>query len=1073
MRLLPRPWRAGPLLVLGTLFGVALCGAPAVPADDRALDRAAGAAGERAADRVIGGRFAFRTYGEDAGLGNLTVECMLQDRDGFLWIGTQDGLFRFDGRRFVRFGREQGLPSSRINSLHQTARGRLYAGTRDGVAVLVPALAGERFRALGGPVGLPHIAIPDQGIASDPAGRLFVGTPAGLFVAAGERFRREPAADPEAPEDATGLHWSPAAGGSLVYAHGSLLFRRAGDRPADTVEIGRAAGLPPGERIDQTATDAGGSLWVRTRTQLWVLRPGAARFVRDDRGLPPGVAVGRLALDDRGRLMVPTTHGLARRAGGGWRLIGQREGLESDAVLSALVDREGSLWIGLAGVGLAQQLGRGAFTAWGSAEGLSHDVVWAIARESGRGGSPGALWIGTEGGLDRLDLATGALRSWKARDGLGGDTVYALTTGPDGSIWAGSWPGGVTRFGPEPGRMRRYQSGDLPPQASGAIALYFDRRGDLWAGTSSGAMRLPAGSASTRFTPVRLPGWDTRDSVYGFAEDRAGTVWAVGRYGLQRLTGPDPRRFRTADGLAAEFLASIVPGAPGEPWELLAGYREALGAVGVAPPPAGNSGRPRLFPLDASSGLSFDKVVFLGRDATGALWVGGGAGVDVFRRPGQPPLHFGRPEGLITEDMSQNAFLAEPDGTVWLGTSRGLVRYRAGAGALRRLPPPILLTEVEAGGRRLDPAAPALLGRDERALRAAWTSPTFLQPKKIRFRYRLAGLEEDWVETAAGEVRFPTLPTGRYRLEVVAVDGEKANALASTRPAVFAFSVRPAWWQRGWAHAAGAVLAALAVAGLIRLRTRALEADRRRLEAAVAERSAALARAVRELEEASFTDPLTRVRNRRFLTSIIDGEVAATLRAHSDRGGAGRDLVVYLIDVDHFKSVNDSFGHAVGDRLLVEVAARLAAVVRQGDMLVRWGGEEFLVVARGTDRDEAEQLAGRLLAALGGQPFDLGGGLVVERTCSVGWAPFPWFPDAPEALTFDQVLTLADRALYLAKSGGRDCAVGALPSGRAAEVTARHPGWWSHPLAQGEGRWARLVRSRASLHEAPAAAAGA
>ena len=798
---------------------------------------------------------------------------------------------------------------------------------------------------------------------------------------------------------------------------------------------------------------------MRTLSHLWSLPPirtgEPRRFTRDDAGLPEGVASGRLALDDRGRLLVPTSRGLAWRDGGVWRRIGRREGLPAEAVLSALVDREGSLWIGLAGAGLAQQLGRGAFASWGSAEGLSHDVVWSIARRPGGG----PLWVGTEDGLDRLDLATGEIRVFRVGDGLAGGTVYALAFGPDGSLWAGSWPGGVTRLGPGPGEIRRYGVPGMVAADLKVIALFFDRAGNLWMGARSGAYRLAAGAAARAFEPVRLPGWDDRDSVYGFAElpGDPGTVWAVGRYGLARLTGPAPRRFRQADGLLSDFLSSVVPAAPGEPWDLVAGYREALGAARIAV----DGDRLRISPLGPSTGLTFDKVLFLGRDAAGALWVGGGAGVDVFRRGAAAARHYGRAAGLITEDMSQNAFLAELDGTVWLGTSRGLVRYRPGLEPAAPPPPPILLTGATAGSRRLDLARPAVLERDERDLAVSWTAPTFLDPARVRFRYRLAGREEAFHETPAREVRFPALPTGEYRLEVVAVSGAGA---ASARPAVLALAVRPAWWERPWAWAGGALLLALGLAGAVRLRTRQLEADRRRLETAVAERSAALARAVEELEVASSTDFLTGVHNRRYLYARLDAEVAEALGSYGGAaaGSRGRDLLAYLVDLDFFKAVNDRHGHDRGDRLLVEVARRLQGVIRSGDLLVRWGGEEFLILARGADRAEGGAFARRILAAVGDRPFDLGGGAVLERTCSVGWAPFPWFPGAPGALGLEQVLTLADHALYLAKGEGRDRAVGALPAVPAPggpEGGAAGVDWWQQPLAEAEEGRVRLVRT--------------
>jgi len=184
------------------------------------------------------------------------------------------------------------------------------------------------------------------------------------------------------------------------------------------------------------------------------------------------------------------------------------------------------------------------------------------------------------------------------------------------------------------------------------------------------------------------------------------------------------------------------------------------------------------------------------------------------------------------------------------------------------------------------------------------------------------------------------------------------------------------------------------------------------------------------LEEASLTDPLTGLRNRRYFSATIDADVGQALRSHSDgRDPHTRDLVFYLIDADNFKEVNDRYGHDVGDKVLVETARRLSSSVRHSDVLVRWGGEEFLIVSRYTDRNEAELLAQRVLAAVADAPFVVGpSGETVHRTCSMGWAAFPWFPENPRAVSYEEVLTLADRGLNRAKQAGRNRAVGMTPS---------------------------------------------
>jgi diguanylate cyclase (GGDEF)-like protein len=184
------------------------------------------------------------------------------------------------------------------------------------------------------------------------------------------------------------------------------------------------------------------------------------------------------------------------------------------------------------------------------------------------------------------------------------------------------------------------------------------------------------------------------------------------------------------------------------------------------------------------------------------------------------------------------------------------------------------------------------------------------------------------------------------------------------------------------------------------------------------------------LQEASLTDPMTGLRNRRYFSATIESDVSQALRSHADgRDPHTRDLVFYLIDADNFKEVNDKYGHDVGDKVLVEMARRLSSSIRHSDVLVRWGGEEFLILSRYTDRTEAELLAQRVLAAVADAPITLGGSVeTMRRTCSLGWAAFPWFPDNPRAISYEEVLTLADRALHRAKELGKNRAVGILPA---------------------------------------------
>jgi diguanylate cyclase (GGDEF)-like protein len=222
----------------------------------------------------------------------------------------------------------------------------------------------------------------------------------------------------------------------------------------------------------------------------------------------------------------------------------------------------------------------------------------------------------------------------------------------------------------------------------------------------------------------------------------------------------------------------------------------------------------------------------------------------------------------------------------------------------------------------------------------------------------------------------------------------------------------------------GLALALAAAVATAWLMASAMHADFR-------QKNQALRRAYQAIEEASLTDPLTGLRNRRFLEQQLDADISLCLRRyHAWQKTAGEpmppdaDLVFFMVDIDHFKHLNDSHGHAAGDAVLTEMKARLSEIFRESDYLVRWGGEEFLVVARGTCRAEAEGIAERIRRSVADRPFHLAPGLTVHKTCSVGFASMPFLPDQPDALDWHKIVEIADQALYMAKRDGRNGWVG-------------------------------------------------
>jgi diguanylate cyclase (GGDEF)-like protein len=256
-----------------------------------------------------------------------------------------------------------------------------------------------------------------------------------------------------------------------------------------------------------------------------------------------------------------------------------------------------------------------------------------------------------------------------------------------------------------------------------------------------------------------------------------------------------------------------------------------------------------------------------------------------------------------------------------------------------------------------------------------------------------------------------------------------------------------------------ATLAVLLMAGIVALRTRNLRHTQKALEVKVHERTAELEAMTMELqlqqqalEETSVRDPLTGLHNRRYLTQCLDADMAISLRAHEGHLTYGatfngkQDLLFFMLDIDHFKAVNDSFGHRAGDEVLRQLSGRLKTVFRDTDYLVRWGGEEFLGVVRQTERRTAEDLAERVRAAVSNAPFVLEDAKCLNITCSVGFACFPLDASHPRHLGWADLVNLADAALYTVKRRGRNGWIGVL--GCQAMTQEEMQDWIRRPLEE-------------------------
>lgn len=311
---------------------------------------------------------------------------------------------------------------------------------------------------------------------------------------------------------------------------------------------------------------------------------------------------------------------------------------------------------------------------------------------------------------------------------------------------------------------------------------------------------------------------------------------------------------------------------------------------------------------------------------------------------------------------------------------------------------------------------------EKNALSFEFSASFYEKPGSLRFQYQLEGFDRGWSEWEAGAVKeYTNIPEGQYRFRVRAqnvygVQSEEAS---------YQFEILPPWYRSWWAMLCWLILGALIIWLIAHFYSLRLRREKLHLEELVAKRT-------QQLRDVSLTDPLTGLRNRRFISEVLHNDIEAFVgyknylvhSANNRAGFTGREVFgLFLLDMDHFKLVNDTYGHEAGDLVLRQFAAILTETVRKDDVVVRLGGEEFLVVLKKTEPDFVHTFAKRLLEKVEQHPFDLGDGVQIRKTCSIGYTVFPFYAEHPDYLSFEQGVMVADMAMYHAKHSGRNQAV--------------------------------------------------
>jgi diguanylate cyclase (GGDEF)-like protein len=911
----------------------------------------------------------FHEYGSADGLSNLNVKCLMQDHTGYLWVGTDNGLFRYDGSAFRGFGHAEGLPNTEILSLGESPTGALWIGTNSGVA----QASGERFQSVD--IGEDG---PTRSIGFDPTGNVYLEQDGGILRGV--------------PTGKGSYHFQTIVSGmvsGLLVNGGEILFGKNGGLwtlKGDRAELFDRSYDLPRDQWASMAEDNLGNLWVRSRTRLYQLLHGQAHFIDRSKGIPHA-AEPHLYADRHGSILVSTSSGIIVLSGNRRTPIDAHHGLPADPSGPMLIDREELLWLGTDGGGLVRRLGHGEWMAWKREDGLLRNSVWAI-----RPVRDGNIWVGTNGGLNMINASGEVTRTWTNRDGLPGDRVLSLIEGPSGDIYAGTDTGTISEFSRQGKLLQKYsaKSGYLADRVSD---MGIDREGRLWAIGIGGCFRtrLPLDAGRLQFDRMDIPGIPSRSFFRDLLIDNHGVVWIASSRGLARFDGNGWRILTDRDGLESPDL-DVVSQAQGSIW---IGYRDALGMTRLA----GDALTPSH--ITVQEGLHSNQVYAIKPDQKGRLWVSTDTGMDVLEAGRW--RHYGSEDGLIWNDTDSLALSIDSNDNVWIGTSAGLSKFAQPEFSIQEQPPLVVLTSITGNSQEWQATDDPALPFSQRSLSIQYAALSYESASAMRFRYRLAGFDDKWTETHERNVRFAALPSGHYVFEITAAG---ANGLWNQTPVRFVFSIRSPWWLSWWFIGSSIILTLLIGSSFVQLRIRVLERQKRGLERQVADRTAELVTSHRQLEEIAYYDALTNMPNRRMFVEEFRKRLAHVTHSHP--------FTLLLIDLDFFKGVNDRFGHDAGDAVLVAIASRLKAEVRHTDCVARLGGDEFAVLLFApTDVPAIEAICTRILTSVA-TPIRYKH-MKLQVGCSIGIARYPVDGESEEGL-----YKSADMALYEAKQTSRN-----------------------------------------------------
>ena len=931
-------------------------------------------------------RLFFRSYGASEGLTSLGGTCLSQVGPGYLLVCSEHGVFSYDGRTFTNLGSAQGLiEGGVVYDLATTTSGR--------IAVRFP----DRLFVSDGPVtsGRPPASMSFSQVdlrgasVFDEYPKQMASFADGLAMIIGRRTMRitlRSSGGVAEPMSYNATEQAALDSPIAVFSIGGHLWETFKDGRMCSADPGsvRCYG-PPKELVGGPwqALIAGpdGSVLARSEGFLATLdtRSGSLRVeALPDQGGEYESYPRSLGLfhSPAGEVVTQSAHGLIIREASGWSRLGADDSVPSGMITSVLADRSGQLWIQVFGRGLFRGLGYGQWEALQQEDGLSEGVAWQTVRTAN-----GSLWVSTDTGVDEVRRFDDTLRVVRVIPGAS----YALAVEGKGLVWATDSQAGAKTIDPSKGLIEA-----LASPVVGAIAVGDDQR--VWLGTEHGLFRAEERSGKP---PLAVPD-GAGERVVEVSSDGSGGAWYLSGGRLWHRRSDGRHVFVSGRWPSGEFepLAMAI-GMNGHVWVGGAGGLYDMTVIGD-----------RVVAIDGvpQSGIGRNTVVAVTLDRRGWVWAGTGRGITAF--DGHRWVSADAGTGLVWDDVSQGGIYDDPDGSIWIATSQGISHLLHPAWLFSEHPVHVAISRASLGQTVLRATR---VRYSVAPLSVQFGTFSYASERSIVFRYRMSGVDDGWAESTTGSVRYASVPPGRH---VLTVTGYNVLSHVVSDPVTLTIDMGFPWWRTWSADLIYLLIGSSAFYAILKARERAVLRVRERatrqkqseLEFLVEERTRDMRIAQAELRRLATLDGLTGLLNRT--------EVERRLADRLKMAGTPGEMLIAMIDIDHFKQINDSHGHLVGDDILRALGVRVFALLRDGEFAGRYGGEEMLIILDDRDGCGAER-ALRYHQVVRQAPFHARG-VSVPVTCSVGLA---WAAPGDD---WEALVGRADAALYEAKRLGRD-----------------------------------------------------